>query len=62
VQFMDGTTPLGAPVATSNGFAFAIRSLSQGVHSLTAVFTPTDTAAYAASTPPPMPPPLRPTG
>lgn len=49
VQFMDGNTPLGAPVPMTAGLVFAIRSLPQGAHSLTAVFTPTDTAAYVPS-------------
>ncbi len=51
VQFKDGTTALGAPVPVSNGFAFfVIGTLTSGEHSLTAVFTPTDPAAFTPST------------
>jgi hypothetical protein len=56
VQFiMDGTAALGAPVpVTTTGFALLINSLPEGTHTLTAAFTPTNPAAYAPSTSPPM--------
>jgi hypothetical protein len=47
---MDGTTALGAPMAAPFGFAFGITALPQGTHSLTAVFTPSDSADFAPST------------
>jgi hypothetical protein len=50
VQLMDGTTALGAPMAAPFGFAFGITALPQGTHSLTAVFTPSDSADFAPST------------
>ena len=51
VQFNDGTTALGAPVPVSNGFALLfVGTLTSGEHSLTAVFTPTDPAAFTPST------------
>ena len=40
------------PSTATAGFALHIDSLPQGTHSLTAVFTPTDATAYAASTSP----------
>jgi membrane-bound lytic murein transglycosylase B len=54
VQFMDGTTNFGTPVAVTNGIASTTTStsvLAVGSHALTAVFTPTDTA-YGSSTSP----------
>jgi hypothetical protein len=43
VQFNDGTATLGDPVPVFNGFAlFFMAKLISGAHSLTAVFTPTD--------------------
>ena len=51
VQFMDGTTALGSPVAVSAGTAsLATTALAVGTHPLTAVFTPTTATAFAAST------------
>ncbi len=54
VQFFDGSTPLGAPIPVTGGFALLITPLPQGAHSLTAVFTPTNAAAYTPSTSPPV--------
>ncbi|MCW2599074.1 MAG: hypothetical protein JWM02_903 [Frankiales bacterium] len=50
VQFSDGSTALGAPVAVSGGTATKTVTLAAGAHSLTAAFLPTDSAAYAPST------------
>ncbi len=50
VQFADGTTPLGAPVPVSGGFALVINTLPPGTHSLTAAFSPTDSTAFTSST------------
>ena len=45
VQFFDGTTALGSPVAVANGAAALTTSaLSVGAHQLTAAFTSTDPA------------------
>ncbi|MGH3697737.1 MAG: Ig-like domain repeat protein [Pseudonocardiaceae bacterium] len=56
VQFKDGTTVLGAPVPVTAGFAFLNTStLTTGTHTLTAVFTPTNPAAFGPSTSPPVP-------
>src|SRR5918998_3445068 len=53
VQFKDGTTNLGAPVAVSNGSASGITSqLVGGSRQLTAVFSPADAAAFSTSTSP----------
>ena len=54
VQFKDGTTDIGAPVTVSNnGTASGPTSLlAPGSHSVTAVFTPTDPAAFSPSTSP----------
>ncbi len=53
VQFMDGASALGAPQTVSGGQAmFSTSSLSVATHSITAVFTPTDGAAFAGSTSP----------
>ncbi|WP_344441097.1 Ig-like domain-containing protein [Kitasatospora nipponensis] len=50
VQFLDGTTALGAPVAVAGGTAaLTTAALAQGAHSLSAVFTSSD-AAFAGST------------
>ncbi len=50
VQFLDGTTALGAPVAVAAGSAqLSVSTLLQGDHSLTASFTPADSTAFAAS-------------
>ncbi len=51
VQFKDGTTNIGNPVTVTNGTASSTTSrLTVGSHQLTAVFTPTDPAAYSPST------------
>lgn len=52
VQFKDGASDLGAPQAVNaSGIAtFTTTTLAVGSHPITAVFTPTDTAAYAPST------------
>jgi hypothetical protein len=51
VQFKDGTTALGAPVRVFGGTAYLLTSkLTKGTHSLTAVFTPTNPAAFGPST------------
>lgn len=56
VQFMDGTTALGAPVRVIGGRApFVALRLARGTHSLTAVFTPSNPAAFGPSTSPPVP-------
>lgn len=61
VQFSDGTTPLGAPVAVTAGFAFLNTStLTTGTHTLTAVFTPTNPVAFTPSASPPAPLTVRP--
>ncbi len=49
-MFNDGTNPLGDPVTIANGTASTITTLPTGEHSLTAVFTPTDTTASSGST------------
>ena len=51
VQFKDGGSNLGSPLTVSNGTAaFSTTSLTVATHSITAVFTPTDSAAFAGST------------
>ncbi|MGH3778215.1 MAG: Ig-like domain repeat protein [Pseudonocardiaceae bacterium] len=56
VQFMDGTTALGAPVPVTAGFAVLRTSaLTKGTHTLTAVFSPTNPVAFGPSTSPPVP-------
>ncbi|MGH3875019.1 MAG: Ig-like domain repeat protein [Pseudonocardiaceae bacterium] len=53
VQFQDGTSALGSPVPVINGSATMITtSLTQGTHSLTAVFIPRKPAVYGPSTSP----------
>ncbi len=55
VQFKDGSTNLGNPVIVSNGTASGTTSsLAAGSHSLIAVFTPANPAAYGPSTSPAM--------
>ncbi|MEV8095476.1 Ig-like domain-containing protein [Kitasatospora sp. NPDC085879] len=50
VQFLDGATPIGAPAAVSAGQAsVTVSTLAVGAHSLTAVFTSTD-SHYLGST------------
>jgi hypothetical protein len=56
VQFMDGATALGTPQTVSGGQATTSTStLSVATHSITAVFTPTDAAAFSGSTSTPLP-------
>jgi hypothetical protein len=51
VQFKDGTTDLGTPVAVTGGHASTTTStLTAGSHDLSAVFTPTDPTSFNAST------------
>ena len=51
VQFKDGATNLGSPVAVASGVASTPSMLpDEGTHSYTAEFTPTDTATYSGST------------
>lgn len=51
VQFKNGTANLGAPVQVSGGTASTtVSNLPTGTNSLTAVFTPTDGAAFTSST------------
>jgi hypothetical protein len=51
VQFMDGTTALGAPQPVFGGYAFLFTlRLAKGTHGLTAVFAPADPAAFGPST------------
>ena len=51
VQFLDGATAIGSPVTVSGGTASASTStLAAGSHTLTAKFTPTNSATFAAST------------
>jgi len=52
VQFKDGASNLGSPqtVNASGVASFTTTTLAVGSHTVTAVFTPTDTAAFTAST------------
>jgi hypothetical protein len=52
VQFKDGSTNLGSPVAVNgSGVTTLTQAFSTtGAHNLSAVFAPTDTAAFGAST------------
>jgi Bacterial Ig-like domain (group 3) len=50
VQFVDGSTPIGSPVAVSAGVATTTSTFTLGSHSLSAVFTPTDTTDNSGST------------
>lgn len=51
VQFMDGASALGSAVSVSSGTAtFTTTTLPAATHSITAVFTPADTAAFKPST------------
>ncbi|MGH3817602.1 MAG: Ig-like domain-containing protein [Pseudonocardiaceae bacterium] len=51
VQFKDGTSNLGAPVSVTGGFAFGgVVFLPAGPHSLIAMFTPANPAAFQPST------------
>ncbi|HEY3926480.1 MAG TPA: cell wall-binding repeat-containing protein [Acidothermaceae bacterium] len=50
VQFMDGSSALGAPVSVSGGTAdLTTTALTVAIHSITATFTPTDSTAFSAS-------------
>jgi hypothetical protein len=49
VEFNDGSNPLGAAVAVANGTASTTATLPTGEHSLTAVFTPTDTTTSGST-------------
>jgi len=56
VQFKDGSTNLGDPVAVDNGTASTTTStLAVGSHQLTAVFTSTNAMLYGPSTSPAVP-------
>src|SRR5581483_9919488 len=51
VQFMDGASALGAPVSETTGTATTtVSTLGVGSHSLSAVFTPTNTTSFSGST------------
>ncbi|MBV8541025.1 MAG: PD40 domain-containing protein [Pseudonocardiales bacterium] len=50
IQILDGTTALGGPLQTAAGLSLFITTLPPGTHTLTAVFTPTNPAAFAPST------------
>ena len=52
VQFLDGATAIGSPVAVdASGVAsLTVSNLTVGTHNLTAAFAPTSTAAFNAST------------
>jgi hypothetical protein len=51
VQFKDGESELGPPRPVIGGFALTVTSkLTEGIHSLTAVFTASDEAVYRPST------------
>jgi hypothetical protein len=50
VQFKDGTTSIGSPATVTNGAASITTTLGSGAHTLTAVFAPTDPAAFGSST------------
>lgn len=52
VQFTDGTTTIGNPATVTNGTASITTTLPVGTHPLTAVFTPTEPAAFESSTSP----------
>ncbi len=52
VQFKDGSSNIGGPVAVSGGTAATTTTLAPGNHSLTAIFTPTSLSDRDASTSP----------
>jgi hypothetical protein len=55
VQFKDNTKDLGTAMPVTSGTAaMKTTTLDAGAHSLTAVFTPTDPAAFISSTSPPV--------
>jgi len=49
VQFYDGATAIGSPVAVSSGTAVLTQTLANGSRILGAVFTPTNSAIYTTS-------------
>ncbi len=55
VQFKDGEGELGLPRPVIGGFVLTVTSmLTEGNHSLTAVFTAADQTAFSPSMPPPV--------
>jgi hypothetical protein len=54
VQFKDNAKDLGTAMPVTSGTAAMKTTLDAGAHSLTAVFTPTDPAAFNSSTSPPV--------
>src|SRR5882757_2121192 len=50
VEFRNGATPLGSAAVASGAASKVVNSLPVGANSITAVFTPTDAAAFAGST------------
>lgn len=50
VQFFDGTVSLGTVTATNNSATVSTSALAAGAHSVTATFTPTDTANFGPAT------------
>jgi YVTN family beta-propeller protein len=50
VQFEDGGSPLGSPVAVTSGSATLMTTLGVGGHTLTAVFAPSSGAPFVGST------------
>lgn len=50
VQFKDGATNINGPVTVTSGTAQTMTTFALNTHQVTAVFTPTDAAAYTAST------------
>jgi hypothetical protein len=49
VQFKDGNTNIGGPVSVNNGFALRIIFLTQGQHTVRAVFTPNNPRRFGPS-------------
>ena len=49
VQFLDGATPIGAPVNVGAGTATETTTFTTNTHLVKAVFTPADTAAFSGS-------------
>ena len=51
VQFFDGANPLGIPSAVTGGVAtFSTAALTQGTHSISAVYNAADTGSFSTST------------
>jgi hypothetical protein len=50
VEFMDGSADLASGTVSSSGVATGTANLADGSHSLTAVFTPSDSTAFSSST------------